>query len=59
MWKREQAKVAEDKRLEELKKQIAEEREAAELLRQAQQAGHATCVGGALGLACRNAWSAR
>ena len=44
VWKREQAKAQEEKRLEELKKQIAEEREAQELLRAAQEAGHATCV---------------
>jgi hypothetical protein len=44
VWKREQAKAQEEKRLEELKKQIAEEREAQELLRVAQEAGHATCV---------------
>jgi hypothetical protein len=44
VWKREQAKAQEEKRLEELKKQIAEEREAQELLRVAQESGHATCV---------------
>jgi hypothetical protein len=44
VWKREQAKAQEEKRLDELKKQIAEEREAQELLRVAQDAGHATCV---------------
>ena len=44
VWKREQAKAQEEKRLEELKKQIAEEREAQELLRVAQEAGHVSCV---------------
>jgi hypothetical protein len=44
VWKREQAKLQEDKRLEELKKQIGEEREAQDLLRVAQEAGHVMCV---------------
>lgn len=44
VWKREQAKAQEEKRLEELKKQINEEREAQELFRVAQEAGHVTCA---------------
>lgn len=44
VWKREQAKLAEDKKLDELRKQYAEEREAQELLRQAHEAGHRVCV---------------
>ena len=44
VWKREQAKAEEDKRLEELRKQINEEREHQELLRVAREAGHVLCV---------------
>ena len=44
MWKREQAKAEEEKRLEELRKQINEEREHQELLRVAREAGHVLCV---------------
>jgi hypothetical protein len=42
VWKKEQEAAAEERRLDEFRKQIAEEREAQELLRQAQAAGHAT-----------------
>jgi hypothetical protein len=44
VWKREQAKAQEERRLDELKKQIAEEREAQDLQRVAQEAGLVTCV---------------
>jgi hypothetical protein len=50
VWKREQAKAEEDKRLEELRKQINEEREHQELLRVAREAGHVLCVPGVLSL---------
>jgi len=44
VWKREQAKAQEERRLDELKKQIAEERETQELQRVAQEGGHVTCA---------------
>lgn len=44
MWKRESAADDEKKKLEEYRKQVLEEREAQELMRVAQEAGHVMCV---------------